>query len=61
MLISFEDKHDNACEISEECNIPVILFDTPYNRLPVPKGVVRVYNWLEADQWVADWLKEQQK
>lgn len=59
--IFFEDKHDNACEISEECNIPVILFDTPYNRLPVPKGVVRVYNWLEADQWVANWLKEQQK
>lgn len=48
----FEDKHDNAVEISEELDIPVILFDTPYNRLPTPKNVVRVYNWLEAEQWV---------
>lgn len=48
----FEDKHDNAVEISEELDIPVILFDTPYNREPVPNKVVRVYDWLEADQWV---------
>lgn len=47
-----EDKHDNAVEISEELDIPVILFDTPYNREPVPKNVIRVYNWLEADEWV---------
>lgn len=48
----FEDKHDNAVDISEELDIPVILFDTPYNRLPVPKNVVRVYNWLEAEEFV---------
>lgn len=48
----FEDKHDNAVEISEELDIPVLLFDTPYNRLPIPKNVIRVYNWLEAEQWV---------
>ncbi|MCA1318926.1 hypothetical protein LC085_03305 [Bacillus tianshenii] len=48
----FEDKHDNAVEISEECQIPVILFDTPYNREPVPKGVHRVSNWFEAEQIV---------
>jgi uncharacterized HAD superfamily protein len=48
----FEDKHDNAVEISEELDIPVLLFDTPYNRDPVPKSVVRVSNWLEAEQWV---------
>ncbi len=48
----FEDKHDNAVEISEELDIPVILFDTPYNRDPVPNKVVRVSNWLEAEQWV---------
>ena len=35
--IFFEDKHDNACDISEECNIPVILFNTPYNQDPVPR------------------------
>ncbi|MTD29971.1 hypothetical protein [Planomicrobium sp. YIM 101495] len=48
----FEDKHDNAVEISEELDIPVILFDTPYNRMSIPDGVVRVTNWLEADAWV---------
>ncbi|RLQ92086.1 hypothetical protein [Planomicrobium sp. Y74] len=48
----FEDKHDNAVEISEELDIPVILFNTPYNQDPVPNKVIRVYNWLEAEQWV---------
>ncbi|WP_110111358.1 hypothetical protein [Bacillus sp. CGMCC 1.16541] len=56
--IFFEDKHDNACDISEECQIPVILFDTPYNRDPIPKNVIRVYNWIEAKQWVNNWLLE---
>ena len=48
----FEDKHDNAVEIAEELKIPVVLFDTPYNRLPVPNNVIRVYNWLEANEWI---------
>lgn len=55
--IFFEDKHDNALAIHEECKIPVLLFDTPYNRDPIPDGVFRVYNWSEACQWVEDWLK----
>jgi uncharacterized HAD superfamily protein len=46
----FEDKHDNACDISEECHIPVILFDTPYNRKPIPENVYRVNNWFEAEE-----------
>lgn len=49
----FEDKHDNAVMIAEELKIPVILFDTPYNRLHVPSNVVRVYNWHEANEWIA--------
>lgn len=48
----FEDKHDNAVDISEELDIPVILFDTPYNRKPIPKGVIRVYDWQEANKWI---------
>ncbi|RBW70534.1 5' nucleotidase, NT5C type [Bacillus taeanensis] len=56
--IFFEDKHDNACEISEECNIPVILFDTPYNRMAVPKNVIRVKDWKEANNWVNEWLEK---
>ncbi|MDG5470825.1 hypothetical protein P6709_03625 [Jeotgalibacillus sp. ET6] len=54
--IFFEDKHDNAVMIHEECDIPVILFDTPYNREPIPQGVIRVNNWLDAKNWVNDWL-----
>lgn len=43
-----EDKHDNACDIAEECKIPVILMDTPYNQSPIPKDVYRVKSWNEA-------------
>lgn len=48
----FEDKHDNAVDIHEELDIPVLLFDTPYNRKPIPKGVIRVYDWQEANNWI---------
>lgn len=54
--IFFEDKHDNAVMLHEECDIPVILFDTPYNREPIPNGVIRVYNWAEANKWVNNWI-----
>lgn len=53
--IFFEDKHDNAVEIAEECHIPVILFDAPYNREPIPNNVIRVQNWQEASKWVNHW------
>ncbi|MFC0270022.1 hypothetical protein ACFFIX_00925 [Metabacillus herbersteinensis] len=55
--VFFEDKHDNACMISEENNIPVILFNTPYNQDPVPRNVIRVNNWLEAKKWVNSWYE----
>ncbi len=50
--IFFEDKHDNAVAIAEEFDIPVILFDTPYNRLTDHKNVIRVKGWEEAKAWV---------
>lgn len=50
--VFFEDKHDNAVGIAEELNIPVLLFNTPYNQRAVPKGVIRVNNWREADAWI---------
>ncbi|WP_054635457.1 hypothetical protein [Thalassobacillus sp. C254] len=53
----FEDKHDNACNIAEECQMPVVLLDTPYNRKPVPANVQRVQNWQEAKLWVDNWTK----
>ncbi|MBU5213434.1 hypothetical protein [Heyndrickxia oleronia] len=55
-----EDKHDNAVMIHEELGIPVILFDTPYNRDSIPEGVIRVKNWYEAEKWVESWMKNQQ-
>lgn len=48
----FEDKHDNAVMIAEELSIPVILFNTPYNQLAVPSNVIRVNNWIEANDWI---------
>ncbi|WP_342432331.1 hypothetical protein [Neobacillus sp. FSL H8-0543] len=56
--IFLEDKHDNAVMIHEECNIPVLLFNTPYNQEPIPKGVIRVNDWFEANAWVKKWLLE---
>ncbi|AOV07865.1 5' nucleotidase, NT5C type [Sporosarcina ureilytica] len=50
----FEDKHDNAVDIHEELDIPVLLFDTPYNRKPIPEGVIRVTNWQEANEWIGN-------
>ncbi|AYC29590.1 hypothetical protein [Paenisporosarcina cavernae] len=47
-----EDKHDNAVTLHEELNIPVLLFNTPYNQEPIPDGVHRVNNWKEAEHWV---------
>jgi uncharacterized protein len=55
--IFLEDKHDNAVMISEQCEIPVLLFDTPYNREPIPSTVIRVKNWNEAADWVKNWLE----
>lgn len=55
--IFFEDKHENACNIAEECHIPVILFDTPYNRLPTPKNVYRVSTWDEAEHTVEQFFQ----
>lgn len=53
----FEDKHDNAVMLAEELNIPVVLFDTPYNRLAVPDNVIRVYNWQEANHYITNYFK----
>lgn len=50
--VFFEDKHDNAVELAEELKIPVLLFDTPYNRKAIPSNVVRVRNWKEANEWI---------
>ncbi|PTL40517.1 5' nucleotidase, NT5C type [Alkalicoccus saliphilus] len=44
----FEDKHDNAVNIAEEFQIPVVLMETPYNQMPVPDNVYRAKNWLHA-------------
>ncbi|TMW73823.1 5' nucleotidase, NT5C type [Alteribacter natronophilus] len=44
----FEDKHDNAVGIAEECKIPVVLMNTPYNQDAVPDLVHRVDSWQQA-------------
>lgn len=59
--IFFEDKHDNAVMLHEELGIPVILFDTPYNRKTIPNGVKRVTSWSEAKKWVDEWAKSSVK
>lgn len=52
----FEDKHDNALMIHKECQIPVLLFNTPYNQEPIPRGIIRVDSWKQAYNWVENWV-----
>ncbi|KKK33176.1 nucleotidase [Mesobacillus campisalis] len=56
--IFFEDKHDNAVMIHEDLQIPVLLFNTPYNQDPIPDGVIRVNDWYEARVWVDRWVNQ---
>ncbi|MED4786501.1 hypothetical protein P9654_03480 [Bacillus atrophaeus] len=48
----FEDHHGNATMIAKEANIPVILFNSPYNQLPIDSNIIRVNNWLDAVHWI---------
>lgn len=47
-----EDRYENAVSIHEETSIPVLLFDAPYNRKPLPDGVKRIASWKEAHHHV---------
>jgi uncharacterized HAD superfamily protein len=42
-----EDRLENALQLSEALQIPVFLFDTPYNQGSLPKLVYRVRSWDE--------------
>ncbi|MED1739765.1 hypothetical protein P4U97_09650 [Bacillus swezeyi] len=55
--VFFEDHHGNATMIAKEANIPVLLFNTPYNQLPIDSNIIRVNSWHEA----ADWLRKNEK
>lgn len=58
--VFFEDHHDNAVMIAEELQIPVLLFNAPYNQKPLPSNVFRVNHWLEAKTWVENWYNQNQ-
>ncbi|MGF2060278.1 5' nucleotidase, NT5C type [Mammaliicoccus sciuri] len=45
--IFFEDKLDNAEDINHYLNIPVFLFDTPYNQKDLQNGIYRIKTWHE--------------
>ncbi|MGO0062257.1 hypothetical protein ACTID9_19935 [Brevibacillus fluminis] len=47
-----EDRLENALQLSEELEIPVFLFDTPYNQATLPKLVHRIYDWRELERLV---------
>lgn len=47
-----EDRLENALQLSSELNIPVLLFDTPYNQGELPSLVHRITNWDEAESFI---------
>lgn len=44
-----EDRLENALQLSEELEIPIFLFDTPYNQGTLPDLIHRVYTWEEVN------------
>ncbi|ELK40489.1 hypothetical protein ABE205_06000 [Brevibacillus agri] len=49
-----EDRLENALQLSEALQIPVFLFDTPYNQARLPELVHRVTSWEEVDRKVKE-------
>ncbi|KQL45486.1 nucleotidase [Brevibacillus choshinensis] len=47
-----EDRLENALQLSEALQIPVFLFDTPYNQSELPPLVHRVTSWDEVQEKV---------
>ncbi|MGG4442557.1 5' nucleotidase, NT5C type [Brevibacillus fortis] len=47
-----EDRLENALQLSEALQIPVFLFDTPYNQASLPPLIHRVTSWEEVAQKV---------
>ncbi|MEJ8544018.1 5' nucleotidase, NT5C type [Brevibacillus borstelensis] len=47
-----EDRLENALQLSEALEIPVLLFDTPYNQGTLPELVHRVHSWEQVDALV---------
>lgn len=48
-----EDRLENALQISEALQIPVFMFDTPYNQGELPRLVHRVRSWEEVAEQIA--------
>ncbi len=47
--VFLEDRLENAVQLSEELQIPVLLFDTPYNQGKLPSLVKRIFSWQEGN------------
>lgn len=51
--VFIEDNYANACSISENCHIPVLLMDIPYNRHPKRTNIIRISGWQDADRYLS--------
>ncbi|MGD8192251.1 hypothetical protein ACQCN2_19960 [Brevibacillus ginsengisoli] len=47
--VFLEDRKENAVQLAEELQIPVFLFDTPYNQGTLPSLVKRINTWKEGN------------
>ncbi|QQE75598.1 hypothetical protein KDJ56_06435 [Brevibacillus composti] len=47
-----EDRLENALQLSEELQIPILLFDTPYNQGSLPALIHRVHSWEQVEELV---------
>ncbi|HEY8342835.1 MAG TPA: hypothetical protein VIK75_07560 [Calditerricola sp.] len=52
VALFIEDRYENACALAEALQVPVLLFDTPYNQGPLPSLVTRIRSWREVPAYV---------
>ncbi len=48
----FVEDRIETCTLLAEQGIQPILFDQPWNRIPVPAGIPRIESWRQLRQWV---------
>jgi len=53
-----EDHYDAAKAMGTKLQIPILLFNTPYNQGPLLENVIRIYSWKEAKTIIDDYAHQ---
>ncbi|WP_339063640.1 5' nucleotidase, NT5C type [Tepidibacillus marianensis] len=53
-----EDHYDAANTMAKKLQIPILLFNTPYNQGSLPVNVARIYSWKEAKEIIDTYVQQ---